>query len=139
MQSPAEIVFRDIPRSEALEKNIRERIKKLEKMFDHITSCNVIIEETHQHKHQGKLFHVRINVHVPDKELVVSREKHDKQEHEDPYIAVRDAFNAMQRQLDDHSRKMRRDVKLHSLPSSELLDADMSLDVSADNFKVAEG
>jgi len=116
MQSNAEIVFRDIPRSEALEKNIHDRVRKLERVFDHITSCNVVVEEAHHHKHQGKLFHVRINLHVPDKELVVSREKHDKQSHEDPYVAVRDAFNAMQRQLDDYSRKLRNDVKAHSLP-----------------------
>ena len=122
MQSNAEIVFRDMPRSEALETTINERIAKLEKMFDHITSCNVVIEETHHHKHQGKLFHVRINLHVPEKELIVSREKHDKQEHEDPYVAVRDAFNAMQRQLDDYSRKLRRDVKAHSLPKAKMLD-----------------
>ena len=124
MQSNAEIVFRDMPRSEALESTINERIAKLEKMFDHITSCNVVIEETHHHKHQGKLFHVRINLHVPEKELIVSREKHDKQEHEDPYVAVRDAFNAMQRQLDDYSRKLRRDVKSHSLPKARMLGED---------------
>ena len=120
MQSPAEIVFRDIPRSEALEQNIQEKIDKLEKMYDHITSCNVVIEETHHHKHQGKLFHVRINLHVPDKELVVSHEKHDKQEHEDPYIAVRDAFNAIQRQLEDHTRKLRGNVKAHSRPAAQI-------------------
>jgi len=120
MQSPAEIVFRDMPRSDALEQNITDRIAKLEKKFDHITSCNVVIEESHNHKHQGKLFHVRINLHVPEKELVVSREKHDKQAHEDPYVAVRDAFNAMQRQLDDYSRKLRNDVKAHSLPRAKL-------------------
>lgn len=120
MQSPAEIVFRDMPRSEALEKNITDRITKLEKIFDHITSCNVVIEESHNHKHQGKLFHVTISLHVPEKELVVSREKHDKREHEDPYIAVRDAFNAMQRQLKNYSEKLRNDVKSHSLPRATL-------------------
>ncbi len=119
MQTPAEIVFRDIPRSEALEKNINDRVKKLEKVFDHITSCKVVVEETHHHKHQGKLFHVRVNLHVPEKELVVSHEKHDKQAHEDPYVAVRDAFNAMDRQLKDYSRKLRNDVKAHSLPSGD--------------------
>lgn len=98
-----------MPASEALEKNIHDRIRKLEKVCDHITSCNVVVEEAHHHKHQGKLFHVRINLHVPDKELIVSREKHDKQEHEDPYVAVRDAFNAMQRQVEDYSKKHKGD------------------------------
>ena len=84
MMAPAEILFRDMPRSEALENNIRDKIDKLERLFDHITSCNVVVEETHQHKKQGKLFHIRINLNVPDKELVVSREKHDNKQHEDP-------------------------------------------------------
>ena len=118
MMAPAEIVFRDMPRSEALEQRIGEKIEKLERMFDHITSCNVVVQETHQHKHQGKLFHIRINLTVPDKELVVSHDKHDKQEHEDPYIAVRDAFKAMHRQLDDYSQRLRGSVKAHSKPES---------------------
>lgn len=127
MQSAAEIVFRDISRSEALETNIRERIDKLEKMFDHITSCRVIVEEAHNHKTQGKLFHIRINLHVPDRELVVSHDKHDKQAHEDPYVAVRDAFNAMQRQLEAYSSKLRGDVKAHSRPA---LDPESSTDTT---------
>lgn len=125
MQVPTEIVFRDMPRSDALEQNIKDKVRKLEKYFDHITHCNIVVEETHQHKHQGKLFHIRINLAVPDKELVVSREKHDKQQHEDPYIAVRDAFKAMQRQLDDYSRKLRGSVKAHSKPTTP----DLLLDV----------
>ena len=118
MMAPAEIIFRDMPRSEALESNIRDKINKLERLFDHITSCHVVVEETHQHKQQGKLFHIRINLNVPDKELVVSREKHDKQQHEDPYIAVRDAFKAMQRQLSAHTHRLRGSVKAHSKPNT---------------------
>jgi len=117
MQNPAKIVFRNLPKSDALESNINQRIEKLDKHFDHITSCNVLVEETHHHKHKGKLYHVRINLNVPEKELVVSREKHDKHEHVDAYVAVRDAFNAMERQLDDYSQKLRGDIKEHSRPS----------------------
>lgn len=116
MQKKPEVLFRNIDRSICLEKSIVNRIHKLEKHFDLITSCQVIVEETHHHKHQGKLFHIRINLRVPEKELVVSHEKHDKQEHEDPYIAVRDAFNAMERQLSDYAQKLRGDVKNHSQP-----------------------
>ena len=117
MQSKPEILFRNLDKSEALEKSIADRIEKLKKHFSHITRCQVVIEETHHHKHQGKLFHVRINLHVPEKELVVSHEKHDKQEHEDAYVAVRDAFNVMERQLDDYAEKQRGDVKRHSRPA----------------------
>jgi len=116
MQVQTEIVFRDMPRSDALEQNIKDKVRKLERYFDHITSCNVLVEESHQHKQQGKLFHIRIHLNVPEKELVVSHDKHDKQEHEDPYVAVRDAFKAMHRQLDDYTQKLRGSVKAHSRP-----------------------
>ncbi len=121
MMAPAEIIFRDMPRSEALERRILEKINKLEQLHDHITSCNVIVEETHQHKHRGKLFHIRINLTVPERELVVSHEKHDKQEHEDPYVAVRDAFKAMHRQLTDYSQRLRGSVKAHSRPDTPVV------------------
>jgi len=116
MQRAHQIVFRQIPRSVSLEKAIEKRIEKLEKRFNHITGCNVLIEETHNHKHQGKLFHIRIRLNVPERELVVSREKHNQQNHEDPYVAVRDAFNAMEHQLDNYAEKLRGDVKNHSKP-----------------------
>lgn len=118
MMAPVEVIFRDMPRSEALERRIHEKVDKLEQLYDHITSCHVVVEETHQHKHQGKLFHIRINLSVPERELVVSREKHDKQQHEDPYIAVRDAFKAMHRQLKNHSQRIRGSVKAHSRPDT---------------------
>jgi hypothetical protein len=34
--------------------------------------------------------------------------------HEDPYVAVRDAFPAVQRQLEDYERERRGDVKRHA-------------------------
>lgn len=118
MNNQPDIVFRNLERSEALEENIADRLAKLDKLFDHITTTRVVIEEAHHHKHQGKLFHVTIHVHVPDKELVVSHDKHDKPEHEDAYIAVRDAFNAMERQVTDYAEKIRGDVKRHSKPDA---------------------
>ncbi len=117
MQRSSEIVFRHMPRSPTLEKVVQKRIHKLERRFSHITSCEVVMEETHHHKHQGKLFHIRIDLNVPTKELVVSKEKHDLQAHENPYIAVRDAFNAMEKQLDSYTERLRGDIKEHSRPT----------------------
>ena len=44
MQVPVQITFRDIPSSDAIEARIHEETEKLEKIYDNITSCRVIIE-----------------------------------------------------------------------------------------------
>ncbi len=75
--------------------------------------CRVVVQAPHKHHHQGNLFHVRIDLTVPDEELVVSRERHDQQSHEDAYVVIRDAFNALQRQLEDYVRRRRGEVKIH--------------------------
>ena len=116
MKQPLQVTFRDMPHSDALEANIREKAAKLDDFFEHIMGCHVVIEQPHAHHKQGKLFHVTIDLTVPNTELVVNRSPQDNHAHEDAYVAVRDAFNAMRRKLQDYSSKMRGDVKKHSVP-----------------------
>ena len=108
MKTPLQITFRDIEHSDALETHIREKAEKLETFFEPIMSCRVVVEMPHQHKHQGKFFNVRIDIGVPGNEIVVNRDRH-----EDVYVALRDAFDAAKRQLDDYSRRLRRETKVH--------------------------
>jgi ribosomal subunit interface protein len=115
MQIPLQITFRGIPHSDAVEARIREKASKLDKFFSHIISCKVAVEAEHQHHHQGNQYHIRIDITTPRKELVISKEHYDKQAHEDIYVAIRDAFNAATRQLEDYSRVLRGDVKTHDL------------------------
>jgi cold shock CspA family protein len=68
-----------------------------------------VIEVPHKHKHQGRSFDVRLDLTVPGKELVVNREAD-----EDVYVALRDAFDAAKRQLDDYGRRQRGDIKAHA-------------------------
>lgn len=102
MQVPLEITFRGFPHSDAVETRIREKTAKLEQVCSQIISCRVAVEAEHHHQHQGNLYHVRIDLSVPNKQIVVSREHHDKQAHEDVYVALRDAFDAARRQLENH-------------------------------------
>ena len=113
MQLPLQITFRGIPPSEAVEARIREKASKLDKFNSHIISCRVAVEAEHQHHHQGNLYHIRIDITTPRKEIVVSREHHDRQAHEDVYVALRDAFAAATRQLEDYSRIQRGEIKRH--------------------------
>lgn len=117
MQTPLQITFRDMEPSPAVESKIRDKAAKLEQFYDHITSCRVTVQAPHAHSQQGKLFEVRIELEVPGRALVVSHEHHHRdQAHEDAYVAVRDAFDAMQRQLEDYARKRRGEVKRHDTP-----------------------
>jgi ribosomal subunit interface protein len=118
MEIPLQITFRGIPHSDAVEAKIREKAGKLDRFYSHIMSCRVAVEAEHQHHHQGNQYHIRIDITTPSKELVVSREHHDKQAHEDIYVAIRDAFNAATRQLEDYSRVQRGDVKTHDSQST---------------------
>lgn len=102
MQQSAQIVFRNVDSSEALESFIKERIAKLERFHDRIIGCRVAVESDHSHQ-KGNLFQVRIDLTLPEKELVVSRNPEADHSHEDPYVAVRDAFNAMMRQLESYT------------------------------------
>ncbi|MGR9116288.1 MAG: HPF/RaiA family ribosome-associated protein [Gammaproteobacteria bacterium] len=113
MQIPLQITFRGIPHSDAVEAKIHEKVEKLEKFHPHIMSCRVSVEAEHKHHHQGNQYHIRIDITTPRKELVVSREHHDKQAYEDVYVALRDAFNAAKRQLEDYARLVRGEVKSH--------------------------
>jgi ribosomal subunit interface protein len=112
MQIPIEITLRDIPHSDAVETRVREKIEKLDRFHERVMSCRVTVESPQQRKHQGKLYSVHIDMKVPGGgELVVNRIQN-----EDIYVAIRDAFNAVARQLEDHVRRQRGDVKTHDVP-----------------------
>ena len=109
MKTPLQITFRDIDHSDAIEAHIRDKAAKLETFFEPIMSCRVVVEMPHQHKHQGKAFNVRLDIGVPGSEIVVNRDRH-----EDVYVALRDAFDAARRQLEDYGHRLRRETKAHA-------------------------
>jgi ribosomal subunit interface protein len=113
MQLPLQISFRNMPPSPAVETDIREKVAKLEEFDDRIISARVVVETPHRRHRQGKLFHVRITLRVPGCEIVVSREPAAHHAYEDVYVAIRDAFDDARRQLEDHAREARADVKAH--------------------------
>lgn len=116
MQLPLQITFRHMDPSATLEAKVRERAEKLERFADHIMSCRVVLEAPHKHRNQGNLYHVRLDITARGKEIVVSRESSLHQSHQDPYVAVRDAFDAARRQLEDYVRRRRGHVKEHQVP-----------------------
>jgi ribosome-associated translation inhibitor RaiA len=137
MEIPLQITFRNMPPSEAIEKNIREKTAKLDSFYERITSCRVIVEAPHRHHHKGKAYEVRIELTVPGGEIVINHtstrlsalklseargseeeliETHEPSKHAahtDVYVAIRDAFNAAGRKLQDYARRQSGAVKTH--------------------------
>ena len=105
MPIPLDITFKGVEHSDALESKIRERAEKLEMHAERIQRCRVVVEAPHKHHNKGALYEIRIDVRVPGEELVVNRSGHRDPSHEDPYVAVRDAFDAMAQQLASVKRK----------------------------------
>jgi cold shock CspA family protein/ribosome-associated translation inhibitor RaiA len=116
MQVPLQITFRHMDSSEAVAARIRSRAEELERFFDRIISCRVVIECRHPRHQQGNLFQVRIDLLVPGREIVVGRDPEAHHAHEDIHVAIRDSFDAARRLLEDHVREGRGDVKLHAVP-----------------------
>ena len=99
---PVRVAIKDIPQSDAIEAKIREKAGKLGRYCDRLTSCDVTVDSPERRHHKGKLYNVHVRMHVPGEELVVSREPS-----EDPYVAIRDAFEAAKRQLDEYTARRR--------------------------------
>ena len=110
MQVPLQITVRHMSRSDALEARVREQAAKLEGFHPNLVSCRVTVEELARHQSQGRQFQVRIDAHVPGRDIAASRD------HEDVYVGLRDAFEAVTRQLEDDARVKRGEVKSHGNP-----------------------
>lgn len=116
MKLPLQITFRHMKHSEALEADIRERAEKLDELCDRIMACRVLVDAPHQHHQRGQLFRVSVDLTVPGGEIVASRGSDEHHAHEDPYVACRDAFDAVKRRLDDYVRRQKHRVKAHEVP-----------------------
>jgi cold shock CspA family protein len=128
---PVQVTFRNIPQSDAIEALIREKAADLDKYYNHIMSCRVMIEVPHRHRREGTHPHIRIDLGVPGGEIVIKREPtpHSSQQdteteestkgmelertHKHLAVAVRDAFEAARRKLQDYARRQRGDTKTH--------------------------
>jgi len=102
MKQPLQIQFRGMEPSPALESAARDKAAKLDQFAANLMSCRVVIEQEQKHQQQGRPFAVNIDLTMPGQELRVDRVRH-----EDAYVALRDAFEAMTRRLEDTVRRAR--------------------------------
>jgi ribosomal subunit interface protein len=102
MHTPIQIVFHGLTHSQAVENHVRERAARLENFHPRLMRCHVTIDQPHHHKQQGNKFNVRVSLHVPGEEIVVNKDAD-----EDVYVALRGAFDAATRALEEAARRLR--------------------------------
>jgi hypothetical protein len=116
VQIAPSITFHDMPAISGLEAEVLDHVRKLEQFFDGIIACHVVLSGPHR-RHKGGLYGVRIDLTVPGETIVIDREPGLDHAHQDARVAVRDAFHAARRRLQDYVRRMRGYVKRHEEPS----------------------
>jgi ribosomal subunit interface protein len=110
MQLPIEISYRGVEKSEQLEQLIRSKAARLDRFCDHISRCDVVVEQPNHAQHSGNPFRVRIDVTVPPgHELVADERQSEHEMHEPLSKVIIDAFKAMERQLKTLVEKQRRE------------------------------
>jgi ribosomal subunit interface protein len=108
MQVPLDITFRNSEPSEAIRSEVEKQAKRLEKFHDRITSCHVTVIAPTMKRRHGDLFKIDICVAMPQhKDILVSKAHGDAPEHEHVMVAIKDAFAAAQRQIEDAVREKR--------------------------------
>jgi len=113
MERPLDIAFHGIDPSPTIEAEIRQRVQKLERRYGNLIACRVSIEALHNQHRTGNVHDVHIVLSVPGRDLAVSREPHkakDRFAHPDLRGALRDAFEAAERQLESHKGSLREDT-----------------------------
>lgn len=137
MNTRPQVTFLHMDTSPAVEQRIRDEAARLDRYFERIVSCRVTIEAPHKNRLHDGGYHIRIEIGVPGNDLVVT---HDAARHcstapeedgrwtkelepqprsHDVNTAIRDAFAAARRKLEDYSRRLRGDVKHHATRGEE--------------------
>ncbi|RMD67795.1 MAG: ribosome-associated translation inhibitor RaiA [Gammaproteobacteria bacterium] len=111
MKIPVQISARNMSISQAAKNLIELKARKLEQFYDGIIGCRIMVEAPHRHHHKGHPYHVRIDLTVPGAEIAIRRD-----EHEDLYVAIREAFDDARRKLQDYARMQQGKVKHHEIP-----------------------
>ena len=114
MQTPVEIAFRHCEPSEEIQAEIAAQVQRLEKFSPRITSCHVVVNGPETRHRRGDFFHIELHIAMPEhKDVVVDRRNGHAGEREHALVAIREAFAAAARQIEDVARDMRGQVKTH--------------------------
>lgn len=113
MKLPLQVSFHNTDPLPGVEEIVRERAARLERYCDHIMSCRVVIDVPHKHHRKGNQYQIRLDITVPGDEIAVTREAPEHEAANRLPDAIKDAFDAADRLIEDYVRRRRQDVKHH--------------------------
>jgi cold shock CspA family protein/ribosome-associated translation inhibitor RaiA len=113
MPADVQISFRGMESSPSVEAQVRRRADELQQFSDRVSACRVMLEAINRRHRRGTIYNVRVGLAVPGGEVVVNRASGEDHAHEDLHVAIRDAFDAARRRLQDHMRRLDGQTKLH--------------------------
>lgn len=99
MQNPPKITFRNMEPSDAIEGHVMRRVDDVEKCFDRIIGCDVVIEAAQKRKLSGRTFKVQVALQIPGPDVVVTRLVTRSNAAENVNLAIHEAFSAATRRL----------------------------------------
>ena len=108
MENPVRITFRHLEPVDSLRQHIEQECTKLEEFFTPIIDCHVVIDLPNRSAQGGQPYRVRVEVQVPGDRIVggVDPSPLDKSR-QDAFMAVSEAFDNAQRELQDYARRIR--------------------------------
>jgi ribosome-associated translation inhibitor RaiA len=105
MLVPLQIRFRNGTSSDAACDRIRHHVAKLEEVSPRIIACHVTVDLPHRHHRHGRHYTVRIDLHTPQRRVMVTRDPALNSNRNDAYAAIDEAFGEATRQLKKRVRK----------------------------------
>ena len=119
MQHDVTIRFEGLPVSDALREDILRHAHKLWQIAPQLQSCDVAVRHAeHRHQH-GNRYEVHVHAVMRGATFEAGRTPAKDHSHEDAYVAVRDAFDAMQRRVSEHVRSVRDGAKRTAIVRDE--------------------
>ena len=121
MERPLQIAFKNIASSEFIEALIRERVERLQRFHHNITGARVVVEVPHRSAEGGKMpIGIAVEIDVPGHKPLVAKGEQDRREMKGDHTAVINrVFEAMERQLEQTSAIMNREVKNHGAAAGD--------------------
>ena len=116
MVADLQVSFHNMDATPSVEDQVRRRAGELEQFSDRIPGCRVLLEAASRRRRHGTMYHVTVDPGVPGGRILANRETAANHAHEDLHVAIRDAFDAARRRLQDRMRRLDGQTKQHAEP-----------------------
>src|SRR5688572_14057955 len=115
MQTSPELIFHDVDRSAWVENYIIERVQRLDRFAEGITSCRVSLTQEQASHNKGNRYSLMVEVRMPrHHDLAAKKQKIVREMHTQLPALINLAFGAIETQLKRTAQRRRAEVKRHN-------------------------